>query len=107
MFRVVHYQAVLRILFVCVGLLVSGAAGQDQGAQKSTDKPANGATISASAQPVSAQTEATSSEQSSTAQTQPAPAKPAPEAVDPLTRPADAKQKKKNERALKQELSRR
>ena len=106
MFRVVYYQAVRRILFVCVSLLVSGAAGQDQAAQKSTDKPANDATISASAQPVSAQTEVTSSEQLSTAQIQPARAKPAPEPVDPLKRPADAKQKKKNERALKQELSR-
>ena len=34
-----------------------------------------------------------------------APAKVAPDAVDPLTRPLDAKQKKKNERAFKQEVS--
>jgi GWxTD domain-containing protein len=35
-----------------------------------------------------------------------APAKQAPDAVDPLKRPADEKQRKKNARALKQELSR-
>jgi GWxTD domain-containing protein len=102
MFRVVSYQAVLRILFVSLGLLISGAVAQDQANQK----PANDAASSAPAQPVAAQTTAAPSEQSNTAQTQPAQAKPAPEAVDPLKRPTDAKQKKKNERALKQELSR-
>ena len=105
MFRVVSYQAVLRILFVSVGLLVSGAVAQEQPAPKSADKPANDASSSAAAQPVAAQT-AAPSEQSTTAQTQPAQTKPAPDAVDPLKRPTNEKQKKKNERALKQELSR-
>ena len=41
MFRVVAYKAVLRILFVCAGLLVAGATAQDQPAQKSADKPAD------------------------------------------------------------------
>src|SRR5579864_7555485 len=103
MFRVVSFQAVLRILFVCVGLVASGAVAQDQPAQKPADKPANHATSSPAA-PVVAQTQATSSEQPTAGQTQPAQAKPAAEA-DPLKRPTDAKQKKKNERALKQELS--
>jgi GWxTD domain-containing protein len=103
MFRVVSFQAVLRILFVCMGLSVSGAVAQDS-VQKPADNPANGASSPAAAQPVAAQT-AAPSEQSS-AQIQPAQAKPAPEATDPLKRPTDAKQKKKNERALKQELSR-
>jgi GWxTD domain-containing protein len=93
MFRVVAYKAVLRILFVCAGLLVAGATAQDQPAQKSADKPADIAAGSAQAQPAAAQTEP--------AQTQPVPA-----AVDPLKRPTNEKQKKKNERALKQELSR-
>jgi GWxTD domain-containing protein len=93
MFRVVAYKAVLRILFVCAGLLVAGATAQDQPAQKSADKPADLAAGSAQAQPAAAQTEP--------AQTQPVPA-----AVDPLKRPTNEKQKKKNERALKQELSR-
>jgi GWxTD domain-containing protein len=93
MFRVVAHKAVLRILFVCAGLLVAGATAQDQPAQKSADKPADIAAGSAQAQPATAQTEP--------AQTQPVPA-----AVDPLKRPTNEKQKKKNERALKQELSR-
>src|SRR5579864_150403 len=84
MFRVVSYQAVLRILSLCAGLMVVGAVAQDQ-ADKAADKPANAA-------PAAAQTE-------------PAQAKPAPDAVDPLTRPNTEKQKKKNQRALKQELT--
>src|ERR1700726_420700 len=89
MFRVVPHQAVLRTLFVSAGLLVAGAAAQ-QPDLKSADKPSNDA-VAAQSQP---------------AQTEAAPAKPAPDAVDPLKRPTNEKQKKKNERALKQELSR-
>src|SRR6202051_363052 len=88
MFRVVSYQAVLRILFLCAGLMVVGAVAQDQ-PDKAADKPANAATGAPTA-----------------AQTEPAQAKSAPDAVDPLTRPNTEKQKKKNQRALKQELSR-
>ena len=88
MFRVVSYQAVLRILFVSAGLMVVGALAQDQPDQKSATKPANDAASSAPAQPAAAQTQAT------------------PDTVDPLKRPTNEKQKKKNERALKQELSR-
>jgi len=106
MFRVASYQAVLRILFVSVGLLVSGAVAQEQPAPKSADKPANDASSSAAAQPVAAQTPAIPTEQPATAKTEPAQGKPAPDAVDPLKRPTNEKQKKKNERALKQELSR-
>jgi GWxTD domain-containing protein len=91
MYRVVSHQAVLRTLFVSAGLLVAGATAQ-QPDQKPADKPTNDA---AAAQP-----------QPAVAQTEAAPAKPAPEAVDPLKRPTNEKQKKKNERALKQELSR-
>ena len=86
MFRVVSYQAVLRILFVSAGLLVSGAVAQDQTEPKPADKPANAAASTGSAQPAAAQTP--------------------PDAADPLKRPANEKQRKKNERALKQELSR-
>ena len=49
----------------------------------------------AQAQPAAVQTDAAAAQ-----------AKPAPDAVDPLKRPTNEKQKKKNERALKQELSR-
>src|ERR1700686_187438 len=87
MFRVVSYQAVLRILFLCASLMVVGAVAQDQ-PDKAADKPANAAPAAPTA-----------------AQTEPAQAKPAPDAVDPLTRPNTEKQKKKNKRALKQELS--
>jgi GWxTD domain-containing protein len=81
MFRVASHQAVLRTLLVLVGLLACGAVAQDQPApdQKSTDKPAQ--------------------DTAAAAQTQPA------DAVDPLKRPANEKQRKKNQRALKQELS--
>src|SRR6266581_9608420 len=79
MFRV-WYQAVLRILLVSLGLLVCGAVAQDQPDQKSTDKPAQDTAAA------------------------PAQAQPA-DAVDPLKRPANEKQRKKNQRALKQELS--
>jgi GWxTD domain-containing protein len=84
-----------------VGLSVSGAVAQDP-AQKPADKPGNDASSSAAAQPVAAQTVAAPSEQA-TAQTQPGQEKPA---VDPLKRPTTEKQKKKNEQALKRELSR-
>ena len=92
MFRVVSLQAVLRILLASAGLMVAGAVAQDQPAQTPANKPANDAASSAPAQPAAAQTE-------------PAQAKPASDAVDPLTRPTNEKQKKKNQRALKQELS--
>ncbi len=81
MFRVSSYQAVLRILLISGGLLVGGAVAQDQPDQKSTDKPAPDTAGAAQAQ-----------------------AQPA-DAVDPLKRPANEKQRKKNQRALKQELS--
>jgi GWxTD domain-containing protein len=86
MFRVVSYQAVLRILLVSAGLLVSGAVAQDQPEPKPADKPANAAASTGAAQPAAGQAQ--------------------PDAVDPLKRPANEKQRKKNERALKQELSR-
>src|SRR5260221_2006131 len=95
MFPVASYQAVLRTSLVSVTLLVCGAVaqnqpaqsqpaqgqvGQDQSDQKSTDKPS-------------------APDTATTLQTEPA------DAVDPLKRPANEKQRKKNQRALKQELS--
>ena len=90
MFRVVSLRAVFQILLVSAGLMVAGAIAQDQPAKTPADKPANDPTAAAPAQPPAAQTDS---------------AKPAPDAVDPLTRPTNEKQKKKNQRALKQELS--
>lgn len=81
MFRVASYQTISRVLLVFAGLLLTGAVAQDQPDQKPADKP----TPEAAAAPQS---------------------QPADDAVDPLKRPANDKQKKRNQRALKQELSR-
>src|SRR5205823_2427203 len=79
MFRVATHS-LLRTLFVSLGLLACAAVAQDQPDQKAADKPAK--------------------DTASAPQTQ-----SAPDAVDPLKRPADEKQRKKNQKALKQELS--
>jgi GWxTD domain-containing protein len=107
MFRVDSYQALLRIVFVSASLMVIGAVAgaQDHSDQKSANaaqaQPAAAAAdpAPASALPVAAQ------EQSAATQNQPA-AQAKPDGADPLKRPTNEKQKKKNERALKQELSR-
>jgi GWxTD domain-containing protein len=93
MFRVGSYQTVLRILFVSAGVMVGSAVAQNQALQKPADKSTNDTASAAQAQPVPAQE-------------QPAAAPAKPDAGDPLKRPTNEKQKKKNERALKQELSR-
>ena len=100
MFRVGSYQTVLRILFVSASVMVVGAVAQDQAVQKPADKPANDTASAALAQPAIAQA------QTVPAQEQPAAAPAKPDAADPLKRPTNERQKKKNERALKQELSR-
>jgi GWxTD domain-containing protein len=84
MFRVASYKVILRLLVVSVGLLVPGAVAQNQPAQdqpdpKAAEKPAQDTAAAGQAQ--------------------------APDAVDPLKRPANERQRKKNQRALKQELS--
>ena len=87
MFRV-SYQAVLRISLISFSLLVCGAVAQDQSDAKSADKPA---------------TDTPAKDAAGAPQ-----AKPAPDAVDPLdplTRPINEKQRKKNERAFKAEVS--
>jgi GWxTD domain-containing protein len=84
MFRV-SYQAVLRISLISFSLLVCGAVAQDQPDAKSADKPA---------------TDPPAKDAAGAPQ-----AKPAPDAVDPLTRPINEKQRKKNERAFKAEVS--
>ena len=85
MFRVKSYQSVLRVLLVSAGLIVCGALAalaQDKPDQTSSEKPAQEA-----------------------ASTAPAQAQPAADAVDPLKRPTSEKQRLKNSRGLKQELS--
>jgi GWxTD domain-containing protein len=79
MFRVASFRTFLRIVLLFAGVTAAAALAQDQAQQKAADKPAK----DASAQQ----------------------AQPAEDAVDPLQRPANEKQRKKNTRALKQELS--
>lgn len=87
MFRVVSYHTLYRtLLFVALALMAGGAIAQDQPKDepqdpKATDKSSPDKDKAAAKQ----------------AQT--------PDAVDPLKRPADEKTRKKNARALKQELS--
>ena len=102
MFRVASYQAVLRTLLVSVGvsasLLVCSAVAQNPPAK---DQPAQ-------AEPAPDQAAQGQSDQKSTDKpaqdTAAAQAQPG-DAVDPLKRPASEKQRKKNQRALKVELS--
>ncbi|HUA14555.1 MAG TPA: GWxTD domain-containing protein [Verrucomicrobiae bacterium] len=88
MFRVGSYQTFVRILLIVAALVCATAFAQDQPATKdqSEQKPADSAAAASD----------------KAAGTQPGQAS---QSVDPLKRPPDAKQRKKNERALKQELS--
>jgi len=86
MFRVDSYQALLRILIVSMGLLVSGAFAQDPvPVAKSADTPADASTPS--------------KDSAATAQ-----AKPADDAPDPLKRPIDAKKKKQQMKDYSKEI---
>jgi GWxTD domain-containing protein len=76
-------------LGVSACLLVGTVIAQDQHDQVSADKVSTDKAAAPAAQDTPSA----------------APVKAAPDAVDPLTRPIDAKQKKKNERAFKQEVS--
>jgi GWxTD domain-containing protein len=90
MFRVASNKAVLRILLVVAGLLVCGAFAQTPAAQ---DQPTPAKD--------QADQKATDTPQASAG----APSAQAADAVDPLKRTIDEKQRKKNERAFKQEVS--
>jgi len=94
MFRVASYKAILRLLVISVGLLVCGAFAQNQPAQ---DQPTKDVPAQDQADPKNAEKPAQDTAAAAQAQT--------PDAVDPLKRPANEKQRKKNQRALKQELS--
>ena len=83
------FQRILQVALITVlGFLASAAVAQDQSKDQPKDQPKD-------------ELQAT---QQSTDKASPAQAQPA-DAVDPLKRPADEKQRKKNARALKQELS--
>ena len=87
MSRVAWNQSFLRVLLVSVALVTSGALAQNTDSQD--QKPAD--------------TTATDKSAKDTASA--SPPQPSDQAQDPLKRPPNAKQKKKNERALKVELS--
>jgi len=80
MFPVASYRAFLRVFLVSAALMVAAAIAQDQPDKKAADQPAQ-----------------------DTASAAPAPSADQP--TDPLKRPTNEKQKKKNEKALKIELS--
>jgi GWxTD domain-containing protein len=90
MFRLSFYRTLQIVFISAVTLLASAAVAQDpprdqaQAKDQPKDEP---------------QANQQSAEKGATAQTQ------APDAVDPLKRPSDEKQRKKNAKALKQELS--
>ena len=98
MFRVALNKAVLRILLVVAGLLVCGAFAQAQTAQ---DQPI---ATPATDQPVKDQADqkAVDKPQDSAGAGSPQ----APDAVDPLKRSPNEKQRHKNERDFKKEVSR-
>ena len=89
MFRVDSYQTAFRILLVsALGLMASGAVAQDQTQAQPSQAAVDPKPAEAPAKDAAAAT----------------PAAPQ-DAVDPLKRGPNEKQKKRNERALKQELS--
>jgi GWxTD domain-containing protein len=86
MFRVASYQTVFRVLLLSsLGFVASGAVAQDQPKDQAKDQPKD---------EIQAQ-----QDQKPAATAQPA------DIVDPLKRPVNDKERKKNAKALKQELS--
>jgi GWxTD domain-containing protein len=104
MFRVASYQALLRILLVSAGLIATGAVAQDQPAEPASkdvpDQKVAADQKTEADQKTDQKVDPAAKDTSGVASTQ-----PTDDAVDPLKRPLNAKQKKKNERALKVELS--
>jgi GWxTD domain-containing protein len=96
MFPVAWKQSFLRVLLVSAALVTAGAFAQtnDSQDQKSAQKPADASAVDKATADKPAKDTASASQ-----------AQPTDEAQDPLKRPPNAKQKKKNERALKVELS--
>ncbi len=104
MFRVDSYQAVLRVLFAAVGLLVGGAVAQDQTNQAQTNQAQAGQNQVSQVQ--ASQGQATPDQKSIEKDAASAtPAQTGSDAADPLKRPTNEKQRQKNARGLKQELS--
>jgi len=97
---VAWYQKFLGILLVLIGLAAYTAVAQDQPAQNDqaqSQQKSDRATANPDSKDDTAATQSSADQTATQAQK--------PDAVDPLKRPPTAQQKKKNERALKQELS--
>ncbi len=95
MFRVASLQTIFRyVLILSVGLVASAALAQDQPRDPKDQIQAE--------RDQAAQDQNTADKSAKDAA---APQNKAPDAVDPLKRPVNEKAKKKNERALRQELS--
>jgi GWxTD domain-containing protein len=95
MFRVSSYEALFRVLLVAVGLVGWAAFAQDQ--QPAQSSPDQNATDK-STQDKAAQDKASQDKAS------PAQAQPAADAVDPLSRPIDAKKKKQQMKDYSKEI---
>jgi len=94
MFRVASYRIALQLLVLSVmGFMASNAVAQDKDQPKDEPQPNQQATENAAKDAANPAKDAAATPQ------QPA------DAVDPLQRPQNEKQRKKNQRALKQELS--
>ena len=105
MFRVASYKALLRILLVSAGLIATGAVAQDQPAQPaSKDAPEQPAADQKTDQKAD-QTEQKADQTPVKDAAAAASTQPTDDAVDPLKRAPNEKQKKRNQRALKVELS--
>jgi GWxTD domain-containing protein len=105
MFRVASYQALLRILLVSAGLIATGAVAQDQPVQPASkdapeQQPADQKTDQKADQTQQKADQSPVKDSAAAASTQ-----PTDDAVDPLKRAPNEKQKKRNQRALKVELS--
>ena len=104
MFRVASYRTILRILLVSfLGLVASGAVAQSQ-PKDPQDQPKDQAQAQSDQKADSTKSVDTSKAADTAKPTDAAQAQ-APDASDPLKRPVNEKARKKNERALKQELS--
>src|SRR5690348_6501685 len=84
MFRVASYRNLGFLLVASLGFMASSAVAQDKPKDSSKDQPKD---------------EVQAQQDNKSAQSQP------PDAVDPLKRPVTEKERKKNSKALKQELS--
>ena len=113
MFRVASFQSAFLTLFVSAGIMVPTLSGQDQAPVAAVSQPQ--ASQSQTTQPEAAQDNSAQPQADQKPDQKPdkkskkgkdqAQAQTPSDAVDPLTRPLDAKRKKQQEKAFKREVS--